>query len=148
MRAVYSGDIIQGYHPAAAYGIRHDRAIKISREEAPTHSRSLTPTLVFCFVSSEDSCPDSPARPHVYAHARAHACKHVRTHTRLCLHVPRGIIGSPGVDLCYQSWSPDAIPWSMACLFSDAYALRRNQVLSKWRTRPANRGLYVTHLTR
>lgn len=123
MRVAYSGDITRDI-VATAYGIRHDRAIKISRGGVST----------CCRPCSFNVRPRVPLRVQRESVSRFTCGK--RTYTRIRIHictprshVPRGIIGSPGVDLCHQSWSSDAISWSMACLFS-TYASRRNQVLS------------------
>lgn len=106
------------------------RLIKISPEEAST---TFSPLLSFLMpripsgVQRESSAPQFTYG--TYATRGRYIQIHTDVHTRrLYLYVPWGIIASPGVDLCHQSWSPDVIPWSMACLFS-AYTLRRNQVL-------------------
>lgn len=127
MSAVYSGDITWRYTVAAAYGIQYNRAIKISREGVPTRSRP-------CSFNVDARVP-CPARIHVPVHLRGCTYTHVQTHTHTrantrTLARPAGNYReSRSVDLRHQSWSSDAIPWSMACLFS-AYTLRRNQVLS------------------
>lgn len=77
----YIGDITRDTI-ATVYGIRHDRAIKISPEGVPTYSRSLTPTLVIGFVSSEDSCPGSSARCARTRDTHVHTYARILTHTR------------------------------------------------------------------
>lgn len=107
MRAVYSGDITRDT-VAAAYGIRHDRAIKISLEgEAPTlaHRAPLTSTLVFSLVSSENPCTRCTweiARTRGHARTDAHAYvyyTYVRTHTRH-VRTSRGELSGAEAPIC------------------------------------------------
>jgi len=145
MSAVYSGDITWRYTVAAAYGIQYDRAIKISREGVPTRSRPCSFNVDVYHVQrgsmSRFICED--------AHTHMYKCTHIRVQTRVCSHVPRGIIENPGTSICATNhdhpmryrdrWHVYSLPTH--CAEIKFYPPR-------WRTRPANRSFYVTRLAR